>query len=379
MSLYIFIMTYNIEIAGKKISAEPGLVSVADLCAQAEVQVKNSLLLEREDGKILLEEKDFLIIHSDVKIVAADSKKPGSGDDKSNAHCPVSCTFNGQSEEIDQIKMLGKELREKDTELDSSKLYAVIDGSSIDAYVEDDFRIVIQGGEKFITIPDDAENGGVIDVEKCAKLKHFSPKGYKYSIRIDGERKEVVETEMTGEAILALVGKTPQEHYLNRKFPGAKRERIEATIVVNLVDGCTERFTTTPKNIDQGDKSFDLPEEDREYLDTLEKEWRTEQDAGDRLVVILDYDLPDGYDHQVVELMIKIPPNYPMTKLDMFYLNPPIHRKDGREIPKLSLEMVGERQWQQWSRHYKDEEWHPDIGLAGYLDSVKDCLQEAVS
>ena len=246
----------DINVDGKPISVEPKLVRVAELCVEVGVKIQNSLFLVRNDGvKTPLEEDDYLIIHSDsnVKITSKGAKK--ARDDKAS-HCPMSCTFNQKSEEIKQPKILGKELREMDAELRSSKLYAVIDGAvSIDAAVEDDFQIVLHGGEKFITIPTDAENEGIIDMEKCAKSGRCPPRSRKYRIKIGGEYTEIDKWEISGKEILELA-KTPLEGYaLRKKFPGGQRESIKITTVVSLVDVCIERFETTKISATEGEAS----------------------------------------------------------------------------------------------------------------------------
>ena len=234
---------------------------------------------------------------------------------------------------------------------------------------DDKTRIVLRGGEEFITIPADAEDSGIIDLEKCAKSGRRPPKGQKgYRIRIDGEMKVAQREKMTGAEILALVNKNPEEWSLSQKFPGGRRERIEPRQSVNLAALGVERFETSPKQIQQGVGDFGLTREDKEFLNSLGKEWSTEADSKTRMVVIRDFDMPEGYDHKTSDLMLVIPANYPVAGLDMFYLAPGIQRKDGRPINALASETHGGRQWQRWSRHYP---WQSGYGLANHMDAVK--------
>lgn len=137
------------------------------------------------------------------------------------------------------------------------------------------------------------------------------------------------------------------------------------------------RDSASERNLLHRDRQLvELPDEDREYLDTLGKEWRAEQHPSVDMVIISNYDLPEGYDHQFVDLMIIIPSGYPTAGLDMFYLDPEIQRKDGRAIDMLTTECKGGRQWQQWSRHY---DWQLGSGFAEHLDVVRQCLVEEVS
>lgn len=100
-----------------------------------------------------------------------------------------------------------------------------------------------------------------------------------------------------------------------------------------------------------------LPDEDIEYLnDGFPGQWENISENGMQGIVIKDYELPQGYTVDKADLMVLIPPEYPVGELDMFYFSPDLARKDGKGIGNLAPTPHFSRSWQQWSRHY---DWEP--------------------
>ena len=365
-------MAVEVKISGKQISVRPGLVRVADLRARAEVSGGSQVFLERKgDIDFPLGAEDALIIRGGEQFSLGEAGKSGI-DDNPPVRNPLACVLNGERiPEFKRPKVLGGELRGLDKTLTSSKLFADISGSP-DALVGDEVRIVLQGGEEFFTIPADAEEGGIVDLEKCAKSDRRPPKGQKgYRIRIDGEVKIAPKEKMTGAEILALVDKKPDEWSLSQKFPGGRRERIESGRAANLAAAGVERFETSPKQIQQGGMNVGVTDEDAEFLDSLGKSWEVEESGGGRMLVIRDFNLPMGFNHEKSDLMVVIPPNYPVAGLDMFYLAPGVRRKDGQPIGALAVETRDGRRWQRWSRHYS---WQAGYGVANHCGFVEAAL-----
>ena len=76
--------------------------------------------------------------------------------------------------------------------------------------------------------------------------------------------------------------------------------------------------------------AFTLPDEDLEYLGAkFDSRWEMVSEGNKRGIIISKYKLPDCYQPSIAELMILIPPNYPVGMIDMFYFSPDISRKDG--------------------------------------------------
>lgn len=49
-----------------------------------------------------------------------------------------------------------------------------------------------------------------------------------------------------------------------------------------------------------------------------------------RWVLIYDFPLPQGYNRPMTHILIRLPPNYPLTPPDWFYLDRGVRRADGR-------------------------------------------------
>lgn len=98
-------------------------------------------------------------------------------------------------------------------------------------------------------------------------------------------------------------------------------------------------------------KDFKLPEEDEIYLDGLGLDWETINDQRMQWVVIHDYPVAKGYNHEKVTVAIKINTGYPRTQLDMAYFYPHLIRLDGKPINAITLQIIDGKQFQRWSRH----------------------------
>lgn len=96
---------------------------------------------------------------------------------------------------------------------------------------------------------------------------------------------------------------------------------------------------------------FQLPEEDVVFLDGLELSWETINDHGMQWVIVYDYPIVFGYNHQKVSVAVKIETGYPRTQLDMAYFYPALQRLDGKTINAICPQIIDGKQYQRWSRH----------------------------
>ncbi len=103
-----------------------------------------------------------------------------------------------------------------------------------------------------------------------------------------------------------------------------------------------------------------LSSEDMEFLDNGDYKWKPFSENSKNGLVIRNYNLPEDYIPNKSDLMVLIPPGYPVSPIDMFYFSPGVRRKDGRSIEALAEENHFEKTWQRWSRHYQDQ-WRPGI------------------
>lgn len=83
-------------------------------------------------------------------------------------------------------------------------------------------------------------------------------------------------------------------------------------------------------------------------------------DDGSRFLLIVNgFQLPDGrFQTHVTDLLIIADYQYPMSRLDMFWTDPPVMLSTGG-FPQAAdnFEVHGGRRWQRWSWHYPG--WNP--------------------
>jgi hypothetical protein len=101
-------------------------------------------------------------------------------------------------------------------------------------------------------------------------------------------------------------------------------------------------------------------------------------EAGFALLQIERFPADAGLAPKEVTLLLRLPPGFPDATPDMFWVDPPLHTKEGAAIPGTeSIEQHAGRSWQRWSRHIQGQ-WRPGIdNLATYMFYVRRCLREA--
>jgi len=120
-----------------------------------------------------------------------------------------------------------------------------------------------------------------------------------------------------------------------------------------------------------------LPEEDEEYLGQKGYVWELVPDGNGGCLILKQYRLAIGkYDVESVDLMIRLPDGYNNSKLDMFYVDPPVKLKATGDYPDRARDFVqaAGRKWQQFSRHVA--KWRPGVDrLCNYMPLVNKELQ----
>ena len=98
-------------------------------------------------------------------------------------------------------------------------------------------------------------------------------------------------------------------------------------------------------------REYDLLPTDREFLDEYGLPWETIVD-GSQWVLIHDFPVPRGYNHETSTAAIRIETGYPNTELNMVYFYPMLARKDGKVIAATDAQQALDgRGYQRWSRH----------------------------
>jgi len=233
---------------------ENGLIRTASLYEKTDTDAsKQWLYLSKDkDIDIPLLSDEYIIIHGGEKIFVGDT----NADIGENplVRSPVCPQLNGKRLEagINTAKLSGLELRKLDTELDNSTLFVDLSGK-VDAFVQDDWILVVQERDCYLTIP--ASDDAAIDLEECARHDRKPPKGQRYyKIKIDGDKYKVDKPALTGREILGLVEKDYQQWTLNQKFRGGRRKPVEEEQEVDFSQPGIERFETVMKQAQQGTK-----------------------------------------------------------------------------------------------------------------------------
>jgi hypothetical protein len=102
-------------------------------------------------------------------------------------------------------------------------------------------------------------------------------------------------------------------------------------------------------------------------------------DAGGGAYLLLhEFDVSGGgFAPSPVDLLIRVPPQYPMTPLDMWYCDPPIRMVTSGQFAPASEVMEPHlgRTWQRFSRHLNGT-WRPGVdGLRSFFTLIQRELQ----
>ena len=139
-------------------------------------------------------------------------------------------------------------------------------------------------------------------------------------------------------------------------------------------------IATDPTSDEPSEEEQLLPDADIEHLRHRGLKWSAALVGALIDLVITDYPLPPGYDHAAADLLLRLPGGWPDGVPDMFFLFPHAHIKATGAWPQAaaSFPMIGDRTWQQWSRHFQNV-WRPGVdNLATYLAIVDEALASAV-
>jgi hypothetical protein len=122
-----------------------------------------------------------------------------------------------------------------------------------------------------------------------------------------------------------------------------------------------------------------IPERDAAFLKERGYDWEVVADpAGGACVIVRGFSVEGGgFTPAITELMVRIPPQYPITALDMWYCDPPIRvAATGRyaQASEVTESHLG-RKWQRFSRHLNGG-WRPRIdSLKSYFTLIQRELQ----
>jgi hypothetical protein len=139
-------------------------------------------------------------------------------------------------------------------------------------------------------------------------------------------------------------------------------------------------------------RDFNLPENDRDYLNNLGLEYEVVKSDNYRFgysnlfVVIYGYFINQDY-YQLegggnkVDVLLQIPSGYPNVQIDMASFHPHLKRVDKQNIPNIHLFYdINSKKWQTWSRHRSGAAvWDPTIDYIGtHMEYVEAFLKREV-
>jgi hypothetical protein len=116
---------------------------------------------------------------------------------------------------------------------------------------------------------------------------------------------------------------------------------------------------------------MELPARDVKFLNERGLVWELLPDPqGAVCLVVKAFNVAaGGFTPAVIELMIRVPPQYPVTPLDMWYCDPPVRLITSGQFATASEVMENHlgRDWQRFSRHLNGG-WRPGVdGLRSYF------------
>ena len=124
-----------------------------------------------------------------------------------------------------------------------------------------------------------------------------------------------------------------------------------------------------------------LPDNDLEYLRSKGFHFEAQLEGNMISLVIKGFALPAGYQPSEVDLLLRLPLQFPQVPPDMFWTDPVISYTNGGPPSQTQVREshVG-RSWQRWSRHFGRSQWRPGTDdLRSYLQLIRSTLEKEVT
>jgi hypothetical protein len=88
-----------------------------------------------------------------------------------------------------------------------------------------------------------------------------------------------------------------------------------------------------------------------------------------------EYPLPEGFNRQSTSLLVKVPPNYPLGGLDMFWTDPQLRLASGSLPANTTEEHYLGKTWLRFSWH--PHRWNPSSdSLVSFLKFIEKRLEQ---
>ncbi len=124
-----------------------------------------------------------------------------------------------------------------------------------------------------------------------------------------------------------------------------------------------------------------LADNELEYLRSKGLDFEAQLEGSMISLVIKGYTLPVGYHPSEVDLLLRLPLQFPQVPPDMFWTDPVVSYANGGTPSQTQVREshVG-RSWQRWSRHFGRSRWRPGTDdLRSYLRLIRSTLEKEVA
>ena len=120
-----------------------------------------------------------------------------------------------------------------------------------------------------------------------------------------------------------------------------------------------------------------LPSSDIAYLNELAVDYEIVPEARMVCIVIPQWPLPAGFDHDEIDLLVRLSAGYPDIAPDMWWFSPAVQKVGGEKLRATDVtETHLGRGWQRWSRHLAPGQWKTGVdGLESYLALIRQELE----
>jgi len=125
-----------------------------------------------------------------------------------------------------------------------------------------------------------------------------------------------------------------------------------------------------------------LDQDDREWLGEQGIDFEAVEEGGFTNLILKNFALPDGFDRDQTDLLVRLPAGFPDTPPDMFWVDPPVLlAKTGTRPPAADvMETIVDRQWQRFSRHFSGSPWRPGVdSLPSWILCIRSLLARDVA
>lgn len=229
--------------------------------------------------------------------------------------------------------------------------------------------------------------GSYVDLEEAGLEKLYTqPKSWKLNVQgviVNSEQPTILASDA-----LKAAGFNPDKGWiLVLKVKDEPKQCIGLNDVIDLSNPGIEKLRLTPAEINNGEvataaiQEFSLLEQDIDFLECLGLSWETRLVDRRRWLIIHEFTLPNGYNHNQVDLAIEIPISYPDAQLDMFFVHPSLTLANGSVIAQTnSSQKILDKTYQRWSRHLNGStRWNPlTDSITTHLAVVEESLLREV-